>query len=79
MVGPRNYMNLLVKRARMEGFVIFDYAPRFPEAIMTMIGWIGEGKFKLDEHVVEGIESFPEALRMLFDGRNKGKLVVKIK
>ncbi|MEO0643219.1 MAG: NADP-dependent oxidoreductase [Pseudomonadota bacterium] len=79
MLGPRNYMQLLVKRARMEGFVVFDYAPRFPEAIMTMMGWIGEGKLTLDEHIVEGIESFPEALRMLFDGRNKGKLVVKVK
>ncbi|MEO1729546.1 MAG: NADP-dependent oxidoreductase [Pseudomonadota bacterium] len=79
MVGPRNYMNLLVKRARMEGFVIFDYAPRFPEAIMQMMGWIGEGKLRLDEHVVDGIGNFPEALRMLFDGRNKGKLVVKVK
>ena len=79
MIGPRNYMQLLVKRGRMEGFVIFDYAARFPEAIMTMMGWIGEGKLKLDEHIVEGIESFPEALRMLFDGRNKGKLIVKVK
>ncbi|MEO0589822.1 MAG: NADP-dependent oxidoreductase [Pseudomonadota bacterium] len=79
MIGPRNYMQLLVKRARMEGFVVFDYAKRFPEAIMTMLGWIGEGKLKLDEHVVDGVESFPEALRMLFDGRNKGKLVVKVK
>ncbi len=45
---------------------------------MQMVGWIGEGKLRLDEHVVAGIESFPEALRMLFDGRNKGKLVVKV-
>jgi len=44
-----------------------------------MMGWMGEGKLRLDEHIVEGIDSFPEALRMLFDGRNKGKLVVKIK
>ena len=79
MVGPRNYMQLLVKRARMEGFVVFDYRKRFPEAIMSMMGWMGEGKLRLDEHIVEGIDSFPEALRMLFDGRNKGKLVVKIK
>ncbi len=79
MDGPSNYMQLLVKRARMEGFVIFDYAARFPEAIMQMVGWIQEGKLRLDEHVVEGIETFPEALRMLFDGRNHGKLVLKIK
>ena len=78
MKGPSNYMRLLVSRARMEGFVVFDYRDRFPEAIMQMMGWIGEGKLRLDEHMVEGIENFPEALRMLFDGRNKGKLVVKV-
>ena len=78
MTGPSNYMNLLVQRARMEGFVVFDYAARFPEAIMEMMGWMQEGKLLLDEHIVEGIDNFPEALRMLFDGRNKGKLVLKI-
>lgn len=79
MAGPRNYMQLLVQRARMEGFVVFDYAARFPEAIMEMMGWIQEGKLQLDEHIVDGIDSFPEALRMLFDGRNTAKLVVKVK
>jgi NADPH-dependent curcumin reductase CurA len=62
----------------MEGFVVFDYASRFPEAIMEMVGWMSEGKLVLDEHIVEGIDNFPEALRMLFDGRNKGKLVLKV-
>lgn len=78
MAGPNNYMNLLVQRARMEGFVVFDYASRFPEAIMEMVGWMSEGTLVLDEHIVEGIDNFPEALRMLFDGRNKGKLVLKV-
>ena len=78
MAGPGTYMTLLVQRARMEGFVVFDYAARFPEAIMEMMGWMQEGKLVLDEHVVEGIDNFPEALRMLFDGRNKGKLVLKL-
>ncbi|MDZ7784647.1 MAG: NADP-dependent oxidoreductase [Halioglobus sp.] len=77
-VGPRNYMQLLVQRARMEGFVVFDYSARFPEAIMELVGWMQEGKLILDEHIVEGIDNFPEALRMLFDGRNTGKLVLKI-
>lgn len=77
MAGPRNYMQLLVKRARMEGFVVIDYADRYADAIAEMAGWLNEGKLILDEHVVEGIESFPEALRMLFDGRNTGKLMVK--
>lgn len=78
MVGPRNYMQLLVKRARMEGFVVIDYADRYASAIAEMAGWLKEGNLILDEHVVEGVESFPEALRMLFDGRNTGKLMVKV-
>lgn len=78
MVGPRNYMQLLVKRARMEGFVVIDYADRYADAIAEMAGWMNEGKLILDEHVVEGIENFPEALRMLFDGRNTGKLMVEV-
>ncbi|MEP3050228.1 MAG: NADP-dependent oxidoreductase [Erythrobacter sp.] len=78
MTGPRNYMQLLVKRARMEGFVVIDYADRYADAIAEMAGWMNEGKLILDEHVVDGLESFPEALRMLFDGRNTGKLMVKV-
>jgi NADPH-dependent curcumin reductase CurA len=78
MAGPKNYMNLLVQRARMEGFVDFDYASGFPEAIMEMIGWVQDGKLILDEHIVEGIDNFPEALRMLFDGGNKGKLILQV-
>lgn len=78
VVGPRNYMQLLVKRARMEGFVVIDYADRYGHAIAEMAGWLNEGKLILDEHVVDGIENFPEALRMLFDGRNTGKLMVKV-
>ncbi|MEM9225215.1 MAG: NADP-dependent oxidoreductase [Pseudomonadota bacterium] len=78
MAGPSNYIQLLVKRGRMEGFVIFDYSAKFRHAIMEMLGWSQEGKLRLDEHIVEGIENFPETLRMLFDGRNKGKLIVKV-
>lgn len=77
--GPSNYLQLLVKRARMEGFVVFDYQKRFPEAIMQMLGWMGEGSLRLDETVVEGIDTFPAALRMLFEGGNFGKLMIKVK
>jgi NADPH-dependent curcumin reductase CurA len=76
--GPRNYMNLLVKRARMEGFVVFDYLPRADEAIAELVGWVGEGKLRVDEDVRDGLESAPVALRSLFDGSNTGKLIVKI-
>lgn len=78
MKGPSNYMSLLVNRARMEGFVVFDYADRYTEAAMEMVGWMAEGKLKTREDIVEGLESFPEALTRLFEGANIGKLVLKI-
>jgi NADPH-dependent curcumin reductase len=76
--GPRNYMNLLVKRARMEGFVVFDYLSRADEAIAELVRWVGEGKLRVDEDIRDGLENAPDALRSLFDGSNTGKLLVKI-
>jgi len=77
-VGPKNYMSLLVNRARMEGFVVFDYAPRYAEAAMAIAKWHKEGKLKAREDIVEGIAQFPEALQKLFRGENFGKLVLKL-
>jgi NADPH-dependent curcumin reductase CurA len=76
--GPANYMSLLVNRARMEGMVVFDYAPRYPEGVAAIAKWIKEGTFKSREDVVEGLEKFPDALLMLFEGKNFGKLVLKV-
>jgi NADPH-dependent curcumin reductase CurA len=78
MKGPSNYMSLLVNRARMEGFVVFDYADRYAEAAREMAGWLAEGKLKSREDFVEGIERFPEALIMLYQGENLGKLVLTV-
>ncbi|MFL5937713.1 MAG: zinc-binding dehydrogenase, partial [Gaiellaceae bacterium] len=77
-VGPRNYMSLRVNRARLEGFVIFDYASRFGEAAREMGGWLAEGKLKSREDVVDGLDTFPESLLMLFKGENTGKLVLRL-
>jgi NADPH-dependent curcumin reductase CurA len=79
LVGPANYMSLLVKRARMEGFVVFDFASRYAAAIAEIAGWIGEGRIKVKEHVVKGtVDDFPETLQMLFRGDNIGKLVLEL-
>ena len=78
MKGPSNYMSLLVNRARMEGFVVFDYADRYMEAAREMAGWMAEGKLKSREDVIEGFENFPDALLKLFTGDNIGKLVLKV-
>ena len=76
--GPRNYMSLLVNRARMEGFVVFDYAERYGEAVQAMAGWVAEGRLKAREDIVNGLETFPDTLLKLFRGENFGKLLIKV-
>ena len=76
--GPANYLALLVNRARMEGIVVFDWADRYPEGIAQLAAWMKAGTFKSREDIVEGFQRFPEALLMLFDGKNFGKLVLKV-
>jgi NADPH-dependent curcumin reductase CurA len=76
--GPANYLSLLVNRASMQGMVVFDYAPRYPEAIREMAGWLADGSMRSREHVVQGLETFPERLAMLFRGDNLGKLVLEV-
>jgi hypothetical protein len=76
--GPRNYMSLLVNHALMEGFVVFDYAARYPEGMQALAGWTIAGKLKAREDIVEGLETFPETLQKLFRGENFGKLVIKV-
>jgi NADPH-dependent curcumin reductase len=78
MRGPSNYMSLLVRRARMEGFVVFDFAARYGEAAREMAGWMREGKLVGREDVVTGIETFPETLNKLFRGENTGKLILQV-
>jgi NADPH-dependent curcumin reductase CurA len=78
MRGPSNYMALLVQRARMEGFVVFDFQARYPEAVRAIATWRAEGRIKLKEDIVDGLETFPEALHRLFRGENHGKLMIKV-
>ncbi|HXA42066.1 MAG TPA: NADP-dependent oxidoreductase [Candidatus Solibacter sp.] len=78
MKGPSNYMALLVDRARMQGFLVFDYADRYMEAAMEMGGWMAEGRLKSTEDIVDGLETFPDTLLKLFNGENLGKLMIKV-
>jgi hypothetical protein len=79
MPGPAHYMSLLVNRARMEGFLVFDYADRFPEATADMLARIEAGTLVAREHVVTGpLEAFNDTLLMLFSGANTGKLVLAL-
>jgi len=78
MPGPRNLVNLIVKRARMEGFLCLDYSDRAEPAFQEMIGWAIQGKLKYRVDVVQGLENAPRALGKLFDGSNAGKLIVQV-
>jgi NADPH-dependent curcumin reductase CurA len=71
-------MQLIIQRARMEGFIIIDYLDRFPEAMLKMGGWVAEGKVKFAVDVVEGLEQAPAAINRLFTGENQGKLIVQV-
>ena len=76
--GPSNYGALIIRRGRMEGFIILDYFDRLPAAQAELAGWLGEGKLKSAEHIVEGLERAPEALNLLFTGGNTGKVIVRV-
>ena len=77
--GPKNYMSLLVNRARMEGIVVFDYADRYHLAIAEMAGYLKDGRMQSREDVQEGgVAAFPATLTKLFTGENFGKLVLRV-
>ncbi len=76
--GPKNYLSLLVHRARMEGIVVFDYTERFPIAVKELAGYLKDGRMKSKEDIVTGIDTFPETLLKLFNGENFGKLVLQV-
>jgi NADPH-dependent curcumin reductase CurA len=77
--GPANYMQLLVQRASMTGFLVFDYTERYPEARAEMAQWLKSGELKSREDVVRGdIRDFPDVFLRLFRGENIGKLVLEL-
>ena len=78
--GPSNYLSLLVQRASMTGFVVFDYVSRYQEAIAEMAGWVVQGRLRsVEDTVPGGIELLPSMLTRLFAGQNTGKLVLEVR
>jgi NADPH-dependent curcumin reductase CurA len=73
-----NFGNLIVKRLKIQGFLILDYFGEMPAAVKQLGEWHAEGKLQSRETVVEGLENTPETLNMLFAGGNTGKLVLKV-
>jgi len=76
--GPRNLMNLVIRRARMEGFIVIDYQARFGEGASQLAEWVGEGRIAHREDVQEGIENAPKTFLRLFRGENLGKQLLKL-
>jgi NADPH-dependent curcumin reductase CurA len=76
--GPRNIMNLVLMRARMEGFIVIDYVSRFGEAIQQLATWVAAGKIAHAEDIQEGLENAPKTFQRLFQGKNLGKQLLKI-
>jgi NADPH-dependent curcumin reductase CurA len=76
--GPRNVLNLIPQRGRMEGFILLDYRDRFLDGILQLGQWVQEGRIRYAEDIVDGLENAPAAFRRLFSGQNTGKLIIKV-
>jgi NADPH-dependent curcumin reductase CurA len=78
IMGPSNYLSLLVNHASMTGFVVTDYLPRYAEGASEMAAWLAAGELKSHEDIADGLQSFPDTLLRLFKGENTGKLVLRV-
>ncbi len=76
--GPRGFEQLLMKRARLEGFIILDFMNEFPEGISFLANMLQAGELKFQETLKKGFETMPDVVNVLFDGGNSGKLVVQV-
>jgi NADPH-dependent curcumin reductase CurA len=76
--GPYNYGNILIKRARVEGFIVLDYFDRAEEAVTKLAGWFAEGKINYRVDIIEGLKNAPETMNKLFDGSHSGKLIIQV-
>lgn len=77
-LGPRWLGQLIVKQARVEGFLVSAYAERFPEGLEQLARWLKEGKLKYREELAQGLEAAPQAFIEMLQGRNEGKQLVQL-
>lgn len=77
-LGPRVERHLLVKRARMQGFIYFDHTARLEEAVARLAGWIREGKLRYREDILEVLDQAPRAIAGLYRGENLGKRLIRV-
>ena len=76
--GPANYINLIARRGRMQGFIALDWVDRYPEAAAQLGQWVAEGKLRHIENYYDGLDSCVDALNALFTGANTGKVIVRM-
>ncbi len=76
--GPRNLMNLVIQRSRMEGLIVLDYASRFGEGVSRLAKWVADGEIAHQEDIQEGFENAPETFQRLFTGKNLGKQLLHV-
>lgn len=76
--GPRNYLKLAERHARMEGFAVTHFHAQFPKAEAALAGWLASGELVMPEHYETGIENFPASLRLLLTGGHRGKLLLRV-
>lgn len=76
--GPRVERHLLVKRARIQGFVLFDHMDLYEQAVAQLAGWVREGKLLYQEDILDGIEACPDAIAGLYRGENRGKRLIRV-
>ncbi len=77
-IGPRVHRQLMVNRARMNGFLVLDYKDRYAEAVEQLAGWVRNGDIKSREHILDSMADAPGALQMLYKGENTGKLLIRV-
>jgi NADPH-dependent curcumin reductase CurA len=77
-LAPRNERYVLVNRVRIQGFLVFDFAARYKEGLAQLTAWLREGKLRYREDVVDGLERAPAALTGLLQGKNFGKMLVRV-
>lgn len=76
--GPRNYLALISSRASMTGFLLYDFEEKFPQAVSQLGKWIVAGKIVSEEDETVGLQNAPEALQRLFQGKNTGKVIIRV-
>ncbi len=76
--GPTMFRNVIMRRLRIEGFVVLDYIDRYPDYQQKLAAWMLEGRLKYRLHVVDGLENALESLKLLYSSGNNGKLMVRV-